>query len=122
MFLALVTRGGKPERPQEGFAIPDDLWILAETCWAVEPNKRPSVDSIRRVLVRHTILHGPPTQQRDLPVPTQDRDELYQQLYQQLTASKEQSRKLLQDVNEERSAEEQVREQLQKEHVKEKEQ
>jgi hypothetical protein len=80
-FLAFVARGGKPERPQEGFAIPDDLWNLAEQCWAQDPNKRPSVNVLRRtLLVQHTILHEPLRILRDPPVSTQVGNETHQQL------------------------------------------
>ncbi|KAK7045316.1 kinase-like protein [Favolaschia claudopus] len=57
----VVRRNGRPERPYpgEGRPISDEVWALAEWCWAADPLERPTAtqlhDSIKQMLSRPSM-------------------------------------------------------------------
>ncbi|KAJ7912675.1 kinase-like domain-containing protein [Mycena leptocephala] len=60
-FVDLVVRhGGRPERPEpgEGRTMTDELWELAEQCWATDPHKRPTATQIHDSIT-HMISNLP---------------------------------------------------------------
>jgi hypothetical protein len=52
----LVLSGKHPMRPSEedcgGHAMPDELWEMAQECWSMKPEDRPSIESLVRRLER----------------------------------------------------------------------
>lgn len=46
-----ITSGVRPTREENGAgAIPDDLWEVLESCWALEPSSRPTMAGVHRAL------------------------------------------------------------------------
>ncbi|KAJ7156345.1 kinase-like domain-containing protein [Mycena filopes] len=53
-FIDLVVRRGvRPERPEpdEGRTLPDEVWKLAEECWAANPSERPIAMQIHNTIM-----------------------------------------------------------------------
>ena len=44
VMKALLMNFSRPERP--GVEMPDEVWQLVETCWAQDPNERPTASTI----------------------------------------------------------------------------
>ena len=61
MFFDLVVRQDvRPERPYEednASQLSDEVWELAEQCWAKDPKKRPTADSLCDIIL-HLLEYG----------------------------------------------------------------
>lgn len=62
-----VCSGLQPSRPATGFS--QAWWNVCRSCWALEPEKRPSIQSVRNVLTAHPHQHDPPTPKTPLNAP-----------------------------------------------------
>lgn len=55
----VVTRNVRPERPEEETCpdLPDDLWEIAERCWAKDLDKRPDAATLCNEMERCLVSH-----------------------------------------------------------------
>ena len=62
--LTVFVKVVKGERPRQGTKFKEALWNTLESCWAYDPNDRPSIENVLRCLQTVSNLRRSPARRR----------------------------------------------------------